>query len=787
MNGLTPSEGQRLANLVPAELNITIDEALQKSPDFKKEYDSNPQAKAVVDTARALEHHARHAGVHAAGVVIATEPLDNIVPLCRATGTEDIITQWDGPTCEKVGLLKMDFLGLRTLSTIERAIQLIHSTLPEEEIWRAVNRTLGDGPHPLDLERLEYDDQRVFDLFRRADTAGVFQFESGGMRKLLKDMLPDRLEDLIAANALFRPGPMDLIPEYCLRKHGRQPVPRIHLIVDQYTAETYGIMVYQEQVMQIVHSLGDIPLRRAYTLIKAISKKKSDVINAERPKFIEGAKQRGLSTRQADELFDHILKFAGYGFNKSHSTGYAIIAYHTAYLKTYFPNQYMAALLTFESAARKIEDWIQYIQTDCRQILFPDHTQENPHVGLQVRPPDVTCSEADFSVTFDEGESRSACGGHIRFGLGAIKNAGKTAVSAVIDERRKGGPYKSIFDFCERLSARSVNKATIEALVKAGAFDTIHGANHRAAVMASVEDAIASGQSLADDRKSGQLNIFAAFGEEESAAPVAADATKLERPLPTVKPWDEMTKLSYEKEVVGFHLSGHPLDQHEAELKQYINACTKDVEGRPQDSIIILGGLLSDVRFTLTKRGEGQRMAIVTIQDRHGTCPGVMFPDDFARYGHHLQMDAIVVLVGRADQSRSVPQIIMSAAVPLSLAPAHLAGEIEISFVDGDQDLGPVRGQMQLVRGMLGGASGNAGVDQGRPATIALRLVERDREVQLKCKMLRAVATPDLLSRIRQVVGEKNVRIRTGDVTPLVQRTARKTYPPRQMAETVGV
>src|SRR5690606_1802655 len=245
VNGLLPAEGQRLANLVPNELNITIDAALEKDPDFKHEYESNPVARKVIDTARELEDHARHAGVHAAGVVIATQPLDNIVPLCKASGSDDIVTQWDGPTCEKVGLLKMDFLGLRTLSTIELARRFIRESIPEEAIWRAVGRTPGDGPHPLDLDRLRYDDQRVLDLFRRGETAGIFQFESGGMRKLLMDMKPDRLEDLIAANALFRPGPMDLIPDYNARKHNRQPVPAVHPVVDEFTRETYGVMVYQ--------------------------------------------------------------------------------------------------------------------------------------------------------------------------------------------------------------------------------------------------------------------------------------------------------------------------------------------------------------------------------------------------------------------------------------------------------------------------------------------------------------------------------------------------------------
>jgi DNA polymerase-3 subunit alpha len=253
--GLTPGEGQRLSNLVPSELHITIDAALQKEPDFRTEYESNPTSRRVVDTARAIEGHARHAGVHAAGVVIATQPLEHIVPLYRAQGSDDLVTQWDGPTCERAGLLKMDFLGLRTLSTLELAKRLIRETLPEAAVWKAVGREPGDGgPDPLDLDRLRYDDPRVFDLFRRGDTAGVFQFESHGMRRLLVDLKPDRIEDLIAANALFRPGPMDLIPEYTQRKHRRQPVPKIHEIVDRYTEETHGIMVYQEQVMQILHA-----------------------------------------------------------------------------------------------------------------------------------------------------------------------------------------------------------------------------------------------------------------------------------------------------------------------------------------------------------------------------------------------------------------------------------------------------------------------------------------------------------------------------------------------------
>src|SRR6185295_19260830 len=287
-------------------------------------------------------------------------------------------------------------------------------------------------------------------MFQRGETSGVFQFESPGMKRLLVDMKPDRLEDLIAANALFRPGPMDLIPDYNRRKHGQAPVPKVHAVVDKYTNETYGVMVYQEQVMQIVHGLGGIKLRDAYTLIKNISKKKHDKIEKERPKFVEGAQKQGLTKQGAEELFELILKFAGYGFNKSHSTGYAIVAYQTAYLKTYFPNQYMAAFLTYESQANKVSEWIPYLE-DCRRTRFVDaETGAQIKVGVEVRPPDVNLSKADFTVVFEEKEPHTAHSGHIRFGLKAIKGSGDKAVDAIIIEREKSGAFTSIFDFTER-------------------------------------------------------------------------------------------------------------------------------------------------------------------------------------------------------------------------------------------------------------------------------------------------------------------------------------------------
>ncbi|MFW6039258.1 MAG: DNA polymerase III subunit alpha, partial [bacterium] len=349
------SEVDKVCKLIGDGLGVTLDQALEQEPDLRALYEQSAEHRQMIDTARRLEGLARHAGIHAAAVVMATQPLDNIVPLYKPpasnSDTEQLVTQWDGPACEMVGLLKMDFLGLRTLSVIERAKTLVRQTLDEDTIHDTVlesprtadadrgalkptddaerSEASSVGFDPLDLERLEYNDPNVLDLFARGETAGVFQFESGGMRNLLMAMKPDRLEDLIAANALYRPGPMELIPSYNNRKHGREEVPSVHPIVDKFTSETYGIMIYQEQVMQVVHELGGIPLRAAYSLIKAISKKKQKEIDKERPKFVEGAQEKGLTKQQAEELFELILKFAGYGFNKSHSTGYAIVAYQT--------------------------------------------------------------------------------------------------------------------------------------------------------------------------------------------------------------------------------------------------------------------------------------------------------------------------------------------------------------------------------------------------------------------------------------------------------------------------
>ncbi|MCW5775812.1 MAG: DNA polymerase III subunit alpha [Phycisphaeraceae bacterium] len=792
--GVPLAKADRIAKQVPEQLGITLDRALEAEPDFRAMYEADPEAKRVIDTARRIEGQARHAGVHAAGVIVATRPLHEIVPLYRQTNAaeHEIVTQWDGPTCEKMGLLKMDFLGLRTLSVIERAKRLIREGLGEEEIWRAVGRTQGDGgPHPLDLERLTYDDPRVFAVFQRADTTGVFQFESGGMRRLLTEMKPDRLEDLIAANALFRPGPMDLIPDYNRRKHGADRVPRVHPIVDRHTAETYGVMVYQEQVMLIVHELGGVPLRAAYGLIKAISKKKEKTIAAERSRFLEGAQRNGLSRSAAEDLFELILKFAGYGFNKSHSTGYAIVAYQTAYLKTYFPNQYMAAFLTYESQAQKASDWTPYLE-DCKRTRFIEPaTGRVVRTGVEVRPPDVNLSQAEFSVVFDEGEPRDAHHGHVRFGLRAIKGAGAKAIEAIMQEREGASagsrvrgsetpsldalmprsldaslqvdgshkPFASIFDFCERVPQSAVNKATIEALVKSGAFDSLHGRERRAAMIATIEQAVAAGQKAAHDRATGQGQLFGFGGEPEEAA-VAPDAPT---PLAPAQAWSESETLRNEKDALGFYVSSHPLEQWASWIAVFASHRAQDLHDLPADTRVRLAVLAQSVRTTVVRNGRsaGQKMAMVTVEDLTGAADAVLFADAYARYGHVLGTDAPFFLLGRIDRSRGEAQVIADSLVPIDGVPLQ-GGRLRITVSEPRLN-GSSERALREVAAILGGPGPTKnGTANGSQPSVPVELLIDTGECLCEIKPgtpLRCPLAPEALATLAGLLGREALNL----------------------------
>ncbi len=769
------SEADKLAKLVPEELGITLDKALAQEPDLKSWYDKDPIVKRVIDTARTFEGQARHSSVHAAGVIVATRPLHEIVPLYKASGAgeNEIITQWDGPTCEMMGLLKMDFLGLRTLSVIERAKANIRENFSEEQIWAAVGRDKKKGgDHPLDLDRLRFNNPHVFALFARADTTGVFQFESGGMRKLLGAMKPDRLEDLIAANALFRPGPMDLIPDYNRRKHGQEPVPTVHPIVDKFTAETYGVMVYQEQVMQIVHELGGIPLRSAYSLIKAISKKKEKVINAERPKFVEGAVRQGLDKKKAEELFELILKFAGYGFNKSHSTGYAIVAYQTAYLKTYFPSQYMAAFLSFESQAQKVSDWIPYLE-DCKRLKFIDpKTGEETRSGVEVLAPDVNKSHPDFGVVYEDDEEHTPSAGQIMFGLKAIKGAGVRAIEAIVRERDQGSgigdqgekkrkAFSSLFDFCERVPTSSVNKATIEALVKAGAFDHVYSRDQRAALAASIEQAVVAGQTIAADRAAGQGALFGGGLGGDDPAPSRDESNRM---LAKVEPWSEAETLRQEKETLGFYVSSHPMEEWNHWVRAFTHTRVGDLKGLAQDKRVIVAAMVQSNRTIVVRNGRsaGQKMGILTVEDATGTADAVLFANVYQQFGHLLEDDQPKFFMGRLDHSRGDAQIIVDRLVPIDGHPLE-QGTVQL-MVRSAKLNGTAAQRLDAARAILGSPTDPNDLSLGkspRPVEVIVETPESWVIVEAR-GVGKVTLRPELVKRLAGELGEDSVRLAGG-------------------------
>jgi DNA polymerase-3 subunit alpha len=654
------AEADRLAKLVPESLGITLEKALAQEPKLRDWYEQDEKVKEVIEIGKKLEGLARHASVHAAGVVIADESLENFLPLYKQTDSEEIITQYDGPTVEKVGLLKMDFLGLKTLSTIARARQLVQS-----------GKQIDIDPDQIDLR-----DQEVLQLFGEGRTKGMFQFESGGMRDTLQKMQPDRIEDLIAANALYRPGPMMLIEDYCARKHGQKwSLP--HTIMEEILAETYGIMVYQEQVMQILNRLGDIPLARAYKLIKAISKKKNKTIVAEKQHFVAGCVAKGVTQNKAEEIFSLIERFGGYGFNKSHSTQYAILAFQTAYFKRYYPSEFMAALLTFEmSSTEKVAEYIE----ECKQM------------GIKVLPPDVNESYADFTVIYDKEESsvsgpQSPAGKkseeitaepstqeeRIRFGLAAVKGVGVKAVAEIIQARQKLGGFEDLYNLCEHIDSRIVNRGALEALIKAGAMDSLGGT--RAELWAGLSEAIEVANERQRDAQAGQMTMFDNFDTDE-------EIKQERKKLPKATPWTPAELAYKEKEVLGLYVTNHPLVDFAEKIHFYSTATSTDLSEKVQNTEVIIGGIISRVRFIVTKNGRaaGARMAMFSLEDLHGTVDGVIFPDALAQFEYLMQKDQMVFIRGRVDHRRGECSIIAGELYDMACAEEFLTGVVYVQL-----------------------------------------------------------------------------------------------------------
>jgi DNA polymerase-3 subunit alpha len=588
----------KIAKLIPDDLKMTVPKAIQMEAQLRELADSDPQVKELLDIAICLEGLARHAGTHAAGVVVAPDQLEEYLPVYKDQKTGGINTQYSMKYVEMVGLVKFDFLGLKNLTVIQNAVRMIRE---------------GQNPE-FDITRLRDDDQASYDLITAGNTTGIFQLESSGMKEMLIKLKPSCFEDVIAACALYRPGPLGcgMVDEFIERKHGRQKVVYDLPQLEPILKDTYGVIVYQEQVMQISRSLAGYSLGRADLLRRAMGKKDPAVMAKEKEPFLEGAKAQGLDIKKAEAIFDQMAKFAEYGFNKSHSAAYALIAYQTAYLKAHYPVEFMAALLSCDMDST---DKVLKSISDCREQ------------GLEVLPPDVNTSGQSFTVA----------GKSMRFGLGAVKGVGGGAVESII-EARVDGPFTDIYDFCERVDLRRVNKRVMEALIKCGAFDSLH--KHRAPLMAVLDDATAAGLRFQEERDSAQVSLFGDMpAVNKNGAP---------RRLPVMDEWHDKEKLGYEKEALGFLITGHPLDRYASDIKRLANAEIARLPELADGSEVRLCGIVTALKEITTKKGD--RMGFVTIEDLTGQLEVTIFSDIYVQAAGILKSDDPLLITGKLEK-----------------------------------------------------------------------------------------------------------------------------------------
>src|ERR1043165_4933964 len=584
----------KVAKTIPGGPEVTLPNAAKESPALADAIKNDSEVARVVEIGSKLEGLSRHAGMHAAGVVITPEPVTNYVPLYR-TNRDEIVTQFDMRVVEKMGLLKMDFLGLRTLTVIDDAIKSAQA----------------ENGNRIDIDNLPLDDPDVYRLFQEGRTKGVFQFESGGMVDLLRKSRPTKFEDLAALNALYRPGALDagMVDEYVKRKNGTSRPKYLVPEMKEILEETYGVIVYQEQVMQIAQRVAGYSLGEADLLRKAMGKKDAALMAKERDKFVAGATSLGYDKKKANEVFDYIEPFARYGFNKSHSVAYALVAYQTAWLKVHYPRHFMAALMTSEMD-----------RTDA-VVKFINETAQ---MGIKILPPDINESNYAFTVV----------GPNIRFGLGAVKGVGQGAIESILEARRRVGRYKSMFEFCEYVDLRACNKKVIEALIKSGSFDSF-GLSRRA-LFESIDNTADSAQRTKDEKERGQSSLFGMASTSIMPAPRIA-------PLPE---WPEEEKLRHEKETLGFYITGHPLNKYADELRLFAPGVTTETLYRFVDETVNIGGIISQLKRSKIKKGpnEGKIMAKFVLDDQFGSVDVVVFSDLYAKYAKWLE-NGVAVLV----------------------------------------------------------------------------------------------------------------------------------------------
>jgi DNA polymerase-3 subunit alpha len=592
--GHTYGEVDRIAKAVPNQLGIKLDEALQIAPPLREQYESDPGVRKLIDLAKQVEGVARNASTHAAGVVISREPLTELMPLQRATNSDALMTQYEMHGVEALGLLKFDFLGLSNLTILRQAVDVIQETR---------------GGDRIDLDNIPLDDAKTFELLASGETTGIFQLESPGMRRYVRELRPTSVYDLAAMVALYRPGPMDNIPAYIRRKHGQEKVTYLHPLLEPYLEKTYGIFVYQEDIMSAAKALGGFTGPEADTLGYAIRKKKSSVLRAQREKFVSQAAERGVAPATIDAVFKAFEPFERYGFNKAHATCYGLIAYQTAYLKANFTVEYMASVLT---AFRENTEKVAAAVAECRRL------------GIEVRPPDVHRSGLHFTV---EGEA-------IRFGLLAIKNVGHGAIESIVEAREEAGEFRSLADFCARIDLRLGNKRVLESLVKVGALARF---GHPAQLLLALDDAMASGQAVQRDRITGQTSLF----------DVAVEPEMLERPLPAASEAPLRERLRWEKELLGLYLSDHPLGAIAEPIGRLVSAYSGDLGEELDQQRVVVCGIVTEMRRVITKAKA--TMGVAVLEDLQGTLEVIVFPKVLEQTAPVWQEDSIVLVAGRVD------------------------------------------------------------------------------------------------------------------------------------------
>ncbi len=616
-----------IAKLVPNELKITLDKAIEKTPELKQmaEGKGDTQQHQLLTHARKLEGLARHASIHAAGVIIAPSDVSDYMPLYRAPKDGKITTQWDGPTCEDFGFLKMDFLGLNELNLMDEAVRVIRLQQPD-----------------FDIEAIPWDDATTFELFGRGETVGVFQFESAGMREYLSQLEPDKIGDIIAMNALYRPGPMDKIPDYVARKQGRQEVVYLHPDLEEILDETYGVIVYQEQVLQIAQKMAGFTLGSADILRRAMGKKKPEEMAKQKKAFIDGCLERDVDKSIAEQLFAEIDVFSGYGFNKCHAAPYAELAYKNAYLKANWPGEYMAASMTTSIGDT---DKVTVLLDECRRMEIP------------VLPPDVNESAPNFTPTPDG----------IRFGLAAIKNVGQGAAQSIVDGRVQDGPYENLFSFCERLDLRAVNRRVVESLTAAGGLDQIGG--HRAQMLEALDMALRNAQTVQEERGRGQFSLFGG----DSSAPELDQQLN----LPDIEPWTETEQLAHEKGLLGFYVTSHPLSRFERDLRMFATPLSEALTGNDGEAIRV-GGLVTRISTSNDRRGNP--IAFVTLEDLRGSADIVFFADAFAASRELLVNDRVILVEGRLNERKGMMSILADTAIGLEEARECLTRAVNVAL-----------------------------------------------------------------------------------------------------------